>query len=85
MNHALTREEHSYCVSLVNAIQVLYDDVPGYITRNGLDPGIFLPGNEWAGIVPTTGLKFKTAYNDINFLRLHAPFAGYHQIGRAHV
>lgn len=78
MNHALTREEHAYCVSLVNAIQALYDDAPDHVVRNGLDPDIFLPRNEWAGIVPTTGLKFKTAYNDINYLRLHAPFAGYH-------
>lgn len=77
-NHALTRDEHVYCVSLVNALQTLYDDAPDYVKRNGLDPDIFLPRNEWAGIVPAAGLKFKTGYNDINYLRLHAPFAGFH-------
>lgn len=78
MNHALSREEHRYCVSLVNTLQALYDDAPDYLTRKGLDPGIFLPQGEWASIIPPAGLKFKTAYNDINYLRLHAPFAGYH-------
>lgn len=78
MNHNLSREEHAYCVSLVNGIQALYDDAPDYIARNGLDPGICLPGNEWASIIPNTGLKFREAYDFINFLRLHAPFAGYH-------
>jgi len=78
MNHALSREEHASCVALSDAIQALYDDAPAYVARQGLDPEIFLPGNEWAGIVPVSGLKFKTDYNHINYLRLHAPFAGYH-------
>ena len=78
MNHPLSREEHAHCVALSNEIQALYDDAPAYVTRNGLDPEIFLPGNEWASIVPASGLKFKTEYNHINLLRLHAPFAGFH-------
>ena len=77
-NHAISREEHAYCLGLVAALQALYDSAPDYIARHRLDPAIVLPGNEWAGISPTSGLRFKTAYNDINFLRLHAPFAGYH-------
>ena len=78
MNHALSAKEHEACVWLSKSLQALYDDAPGYIARHGLDPEIFLPGNEWASIVPRSGLKFKTDYRHINFLRLHAPFAGYH-------
>ena len=72
MNRNLSADEHAYCVSLVDAIQALYDEAPAYITRNALDSALFLPGNEWAGIVPVTGLKFRTTYKFINFLRLHA-------------
>jgi hypothetical protein len=78
MNHALSLEEYESAVQLAGTLQALYDDAPSYLTRNGLDPGIFLPQGEWASIIPPTGLKFKTTYNDINYLRLHAPFAGYH-------
>lgn len=77
-NRSLTRDEHAYSASLGEAIQALYDDAPGYITRHGLDRDVFEPGNEWITFVPTTGLRFRTEYNRINFLRLIAPFAGYH-------
>lgn len=77
-NHALSREEYARCLGLVETLQRLYDSGPDYVKRHGLDPAIFFAGNEWAEIVQTTGLTFKTAYNDINYLRLHAPFAGYH-------
>lgn len=78
MNHAITSEEYAYCLSLVESLQRLYDDTSDYIVRHKLDRTIVLPGNEWTEISPTTGLTFRTAYNDINFLRLNAPFAGYH-------
>ncbi len=35
-------------------------------------------GNEWIGIAYRTGITLPTTYNDINYLRLNAPFAGYH-------
>lgn len=78
MNHNLTSAEHKYCPALGTTIQALYDDAPDYVARHRLDPDIFLPRNEWAGIIPNTGRRFRTEYNFINYLRLHAPFAGYH-------
>ncbi len=78
MNHHITPDEHAYCVTLVSKLQAIYDAALDYIESNKLDPAIFLPGNEWTGISPTHGLKFSTAYNYINYLRLNAPFAGYH-------
>jgi hypothetical protein len=77
-NIALSAEDHAYCVALGQELQSLYDGAPAYIKQHDLDLEIFLPGNEWAGIVPTSGLRFRTDYNWINYLRLHAPFAGFH-------
>ena len=61
MNHGLSPKDYEACVSLSNSMQALYDDAPGYIARKGLDPEIFLPGNEWAGIVPRAGLPDTTS------------------------
>jgi hypothetical protein len=77
-NHYLTEPQYQRCVALVCEIQALYDGVRSYLERNGLDPALFLPGNEWADIVPSRGLIFSTDYTFINFLRLNAPFTGYH-------
>jgi putative sugar O-methyltransferase len=77
-NTPLSAEDYAHCVALGQGLQALYDGAPAYIKQQDLDPEIFLPGNEWAGIVPTSGLKFRADYNWINYLRLHAPFAGFH-------
>jgi hypothetical protein len=77
-NHSLSREQYALAIALVGRIQQLYNGAPEYVERKGLDPSLVFPGNEWADIVPVRGLKFRTDYNDINFLRLNAPFAGYH-------
>ncbi len=77
-NHNLSPEQHARCVALAERIQLLYDDALAYADRNGLDRDIALPGNEWASIVPANGLRCRTAYNDINYLRLSAPFIGFH-------
>jgi len=75
-NYFLSKEQYAYCVALAGRIQQLYDRSLDYIRRNGLDQSLVLPGNEWAGILPTTGLKVRATYNDINYLRLVAPFSG---------
>lgn len=77
-NNALSKEQYARAVALIGRIQQLYDGAPDYVDRKGLDPSLVFPGNEWAEIVPVRGLKFRTTYNDINFERLNAPFAGYH-------
>lgn len=77
-NHNLGPAQHARCVALVEGIQHLYDGARSYAEQNGLDPAVVLPGNEWAGIVPVSGMKFRTRYADINYLRLTAPFIGFH-------
>ena len=77
-NYNLTKQEYAYCVALINRIQDLYDNVGAYADRNGVDRTLIFPGNEWAEIVPRSGLRFRTRYEDVNYLRLSAPFAGYH-------
>jgi hypothetical protein len=77
-NYNLTVGQHEYCVGLVERIQTLYDGADEYATRKGLDPLLVFAGNEWADLVPVAGFRFRKTYNDINFLRLSAPFAGYH-------
>ncbi len=77
-NYQLTSEQHSYCVGLVDRIERLYEGAPAYVESRGLDPALFFPGNEWAGIVPVKGAAFRRAYNDINYLRLMSPFAGFY-------
>ncbi len=77
-NYNLTTGQYARCVSLVEGIQRLYDGAADYVDRRGLDRAVALAANEWAGIVPTAGLKLRTAYNDINYLRLSAPFIGFH-------
>jgi hypothetical protein len=77
-NYNLTIEQHRYCMGLVERIQMLYDGAGAYASRNGLDPLLVFAGNEWADMIPSAGLRFRNTYNDVNFLRLSAPFAGYH-------
>lgn len=77
-NKNLSPEEYSRCLVLVDRVQQLYDSAEGYRDRHDLDRNLVFAGNEWADMVPPTGMHFRTAYNDINYLRLHAPFAGYH-------
>ena len=77
-NYFLSKEQHLFSLSLIERIQTLYDGAVEYAERNKLDRSLVLPGNEWADIVPISGIKFRTAYNDINYLRLAAPFSGYH-------
>ena len=77
-NENLSQEQYARCLILVDRVQRLYDDAEGYATRYRLDRNLVFAGNEWATLVPSNGMHFRTAYNDINYLRLHAPFAGYH-------
>ncbi len=65
-------------MSRVGILQQLYDSAGAYAERHGLDGELVFAGNEWAGMALRTGIRLRTAYNDINYLRLHAPFAGYH-------
>src|SRR5471030_1710894 len=77
-NRNLTPDEYARCVTLVERVQRLYDSADDYREQHGLDHGAVFAENEWAGMVPASGIVFRTTYNDINYLRLHAPFAGYH-------
>lgn len=76
--YRLSAEQHAYCVTLVDRVERLYRDAPAYVDSRGLDRALVFPGNEWAGIIPVEGLAFRRTYNDINFVRLMAPFAGYY-------
>ena len=77
-NHNLTAEQHAACVRRVGIIQQLYDGAGAYAEKHGLDRELVFAGNEWSGIAHRTGITLRTSYNDINYLRLSAPFAGYH-------
>ena len=77
-NYNLTPEQHAACVSWVCILQQLYDGAGAYAERRGLDGELVFAGNEWADVARPTGIRLRTAYNDINYLRLHAAFAGYH-------
>lgn len=77
-NYNLTVEQHARCLPLVAGIQRLYDNATTYIDQRGLDRAVALAANEWADLVPVAELKFRTAYNDINYLRLGAPFIGFY-------
>lgn len=77
-NFNLTPAQHTYSVGLIARVQALYDQAPAYASSKGLDPAVVLPGNEWATYVPAEGLKFKSNYSEINYLRLNAPFTGFH-------
>jgi hypothetical protein len=77
-NPSLSTGQYEYGVALTNQVQALYDGAGEYIQSHGLDRALAFPGNEWADIVRTEGLKLSTTYNDLNYLRLNSPFAGYH-------
>lgn len=77
-NYRLSADQYALCQDITDRIQHLYDEAPAYIRTRGLDPELVLPGNEWADIVKTEGLKFRKDYAHLNHLRLHAPFAGYY-------
>lgn len=77
-NYPLTDAQYERGVSYVRSLQQLHDVAPAYIASAGLDPEIALPGNEWAKIVPAKGLRLRSSFADLNFLRLDAPFIGYH-------
>ncbi len=77
-NYNLTGAQHIRCVDWVERIQRLYDEAAIYCEQHGLDKALHFAGNEWADLVPARGLKFRTSYNDINYLRLSAPFSGHH-------
>ena len=79
-NYNLTAQEHARCVDWAKRIQLLYDGTESYCQARGLDRDVAFAANEWAGLIAREGLKFTTAYNDINYLRLRAPFAGYHML-----
>lgn len=76
-NHHLTGEQYAHCLKLVDRVEQLYNEAPAYVERRGLDPALYFPGNEWAGIVPVSGARFHRGYTHIDYLRLMAPFAGY--------
>lgn len=77
-NYNLTREQHARCVHWIGQLQQLYDGAAAYVEKHGIDPELVFAGNEWIGIAYRTGITLPTTYNDINYLRLNAPFAGYH-------
>jgi hypothetical protein len=77
-NYHLSQAQHAYCISLIDRIEHLYQSAPKYIESMGLDRALFFPGNEWTDIVPITGVKFRRAFDDIDYLRLMAPFAGFY-------
>ncbi|SKA37848.1 putative sugar O-methyltransferase [Enhydrobacter aerosaccus] len=77
-NYSLSDEQYALCATLTNQVQDLYDQALPYSRSKGLDPQLVLPGNEWAEIVKTTGLEFRKDRAHLDYLRLHAPFAGYH-------
>ncbi|HEY2870414.1 MAG TPA: putative sugar O-methyltransferase [Reyranella sp.] len=77
-NYNLTPVQHTRSVGLIARVQSLYDQAPAYAASKGLDPALVLPGNEWATYVPAQGLKFRSNYSEINYLRLNAPFIGYY-------
>ncbi|MBS0547978.1 MAG: putative sugar O-methyltransferase [Proteobacteria bacterium] len=77
-NHNLTPAQHARCATWADRLQQLYDGADAYCARHGIDPALAFPDNEWRDIVPRTGATFRKTYNDINYLRLNAPFAGYH-------
>ena len=79
-NYRLTPEQYAYCVGLIDRVEKLYEIAPDYIRQRGLDPALFLPGNEWADIVPIRGKVFLKGYNDVNYLRLMSPFAGFYLV-----
>jgi hypothetical protein len=79
-NYRLTKEQHDYCVSMVDRVQTLYEGTPDYLRGRGLDRDLYFPANEWAGIIPTDGFRFRRSYNDINYFRLMSPFAGFHLV-----
>jgi hypothetical protein len=73
----LSSEQYAYCVKLVDRVERLYREGPAYAANRGLDPSLVFAGNEWADMVPAEGVVFRRTYNDVNYLRLMAPFAGY--------
>lgn len=77
-NHNMTVGQHARCVDLVRRAQALYDGTEAYRVQHGIDPALAYAGNEWADIVARKGLVFRDSYNDINYFRIRAPFAGYH-------
>ena len=76
--YRLSAEQHAYCVTLIDRVERLYRGAPAYVDSRGLDRALVFPGNEWAGIIPVEGLTFRRTYNDVNFVRLMSPFAGYY-------
>lgn len=76
--YRLSQEQHAYCVSLIDRIERLYRDAPAYVESRKLDRGLVFAGNEWADLIPVEGMTFRRGYNDVNFIRLMSPFAGYH-------
>ena len=77
-NYRLSRDQYLFAVKLVERIEGLYRGAPAYIAKRGLDPAIYFPGNEWKDLINIEGRVFNRGYADINLLRLHAPFAGFH-------
>src|SRR3954467_12866484 len=77
-NYDLTPDQYAACIPQIGILQRLYDDAGVYVAKHGLDPELVFAANEWADLAHRAGITFRTAYSDINYLRLHAPFAGYH-------
>jgi hypothetical protein len=77
-NYDLTPEQYAACLAQISVLQQLYDEAGVYVADRGLDPELVFAGNEWTDLAHRKGITFRTAYSDINYLRLHAPFAGYH-------
>ncbi|MCA0302650.1 MAG: putative sugar O-methyltransferase [Proteobacteria bacterium] len=77
-NYNLSREQYEQALLLIDRVEALYRGAPAYVAQRGLDPEIHFPGNEWKDMVAIEGRSFHRAYPDINLLRLHAPFAGFH-------
>jgi hypothetical protein len=74
----VSQEQYEWCLGVIPQIQDLYDGAGDYIKRRGLDPALAFPGNEWGELIATSGIKLPSRFNDVNYLRLNAPFTGYH-------
>ena len=77
-NYNLSRQQYEDALGLIDRVEQSYRAAPAYVARRGLDPDIHFPGNEWKDMVAVEGRSFHRGYPDINLLRLHAPFAGFH-------
>jgi hypothetical protein len=77
-NRDLTEEQYRRLCAVVERVQHLYDEAPDYVARRGLDPAVAFSANEWGRLFPKDGVKFRSSYADLNYIRLAYSYSGYH-------